>query len=541
VTERSKNSVVLCECHGRIASRLCLDEIDQFLRGLVPNLRVIVGDDLCQPHALRRLIEEERLRPLVIGACSKVRPRLYFWEEASKVPLDPYSTRIVDLLEETAMPFSDTEVAERVKLLLWAQVKRADEFKGVSQDNLRLGIKPPLGKVSRRELPTMLLPQYEAIPYIEPSKCIGGDKCRLCLDSCPLQAISTGEDGTAISKSICCGCGACVVACPHRAVSYPTFSLEELDSEMEGLLLAEGTLLEPRILALTCQTCLPRHEDDERGQFTYPSNILPLKIPCPAMASPWLMLRAFDRGAQGLALISGKDTCRAGFDAAKWQDTVRFVQAMLDCWNIEAQRIRSFEVGENGQPDTEQELEQFAHEIARVGPTPLKVAEYTSVPTDGLLLPALVGGLGNKLTHSPEGTVSTGAVPFGKVKLDDTQCTGCGLCAINCPTDALTILTSDDSNEYQLLFQHDSCVACGMCVNTCPEGCLRLEHILELDRIGSGASVLFQDSVVKCRRCGKPVAPKSMMDRLKAKLQGTESGFTEWLEICPACRIEVTL
>jgi len=197
-------------------------------------------------------------------------------------------------------------------------------------------------------------------------------------------------------------------------------------------------------------------------------------------------------------------------------------------------------VGGNGQTYTELELEQFAHEIARAKPTPLKVAEYTSVPTNRLLLPALIGGLGNKLTHSLEGTISDGAVPFGKVRLDDTQCTGCGLCAINCPTNALTILTSDDSNEYQLLFQHDSCVACGMCVNTCPEGCLRLEHILELDRIGSGASVLFQDSVVKCRRCGNPVAPKSMMDRLKAKLQGTENSLAERLEICPACRIEVT-
>ena len=194
---------------------------------MAPDIQVIVSDNLCQPHALHRLIGEGGLQPLVIGACSKLRPKSYLWK--SKVDLD--STRIVDLLEETATPFNNTEIADRVKLLLWAQAKRVSAFKGIHQDNLKAHISRPSDKVSRRELLATIVPQYEVVAYIEPSKCIGADRCRLCQDSCPLKAILIDEDEVFIDKSACCGCGACVTACPQQAISYPTFSLEELDNE----------------------------------------------------------------------------------------------------------------------------------------------------------------------------------------------------------------------------------------------------------------------------------------------------------------------
>lgn len=532
----SNDQVVLCACHGRIADRLPLLEIGRFLKAMAPDIEVVVEDDLCQRDMLRHLVEEGGSRLLVVAACSRLRPSLYFWQGGGGLPLNPYATRIVDLLEEVAAPYDEGEAVERVKLLLWSQMKRASEFKGISQHNLTLRVSPPDDKVTRREFLTAALPRHEVIPCIEPSKCMGRDKCRLCLDRCPLQAISVEGDVLTIDASVCSGCGACVAVCPRQAVSYPTFSFEELDKEMEGLLLTEHVSLEPRIIALICQTCMPRYDSGGENQLDYPPGVLPVKIPCLAMASPWLMLRAFYMGAQGLALICGEDKCRSGLGGIVWRDNIRFIQAILGCWGIEAERIRLFEATDSNQLDIGRELSQFDREIAGLGPTPLRAVDHTLVAIEGLRLPALIKEMDKMLARSTEGAISTGTVPFGKVTLDATRCTGCGLCAQNCPTDALRIASSDDRVEFQLLFLHGSCVACGACVNVCPEGCLGLERILELDKIGAGALELFHDVIVKCRGCGEPVAPKSMIDRLRFRLRGAGKRLGDQLELCPACK-----
>ena len=71
----------------------------------------------------------------------------------------------------------------------------------------------------------------------------------------------------------------------------------------------------------------------------------------------------------------------------------------------------------------------------------------------------------------------TGKTPFGKLRLDGSQCTGCGLCRLECPTKALIASSLDEIDDYQLLFRHDLCNACNRCVEVCPEQCLHLEHI----------------------------------------------------------------
>ena len=127
--------------------------------------------------------------------------------------------------------------------------------------------------------------------------------------------------------------------------------------------------------------------------------------------------------------------------------------------------------------------------------------------------------------------------PLGKVKLDSSRCTGCGLCVAECPTEALVISSGEETDAFKLIFKHGNCVACSLCVEICPEKCLRMEHVLELDKMGS-QSVLFEDTIIRCSGCGSPIGPKAMIDKMQARVVTARHSFPSQPELCPACKIK---
>ena len=126
--------------------------------------------------------------------------------------------------------------------------------------------------------------------------------------------------------------------------------------------------------------------------------------------------------------------------------------------------------------------------------------------------------------------------PFGKVELDTPQCTGCGLCAQECATEALTVSYNEETSVFQLLFRYGKCLACGRCVEICPEKCLHMERILEPGGMND-ESVLFEDEIARCSRCGGPVGPKVMIDKIRDRVDSSRNLPVTQLELCPECKI----
>ncbi len=344
------------------------------------------------------------------------------------------------------------------------------------------------------------------------------------MPSCPR------DRGKRIEKRLCSGCGACVTACPRRAVVYPTFSLEELDRVMEGLLHEAPPGLQPVMIAFTC-----REEGD--GPSRYPGNLLPLQVPCLALVSEWLLLRAFDRGAQGVAVISGKKGCRMDCDLAQAERRVGFVRDLLKAWSVDPGRIQLFKPGDGREGDHERELEAFARKVEVLPPTGLGPSQTNGIREKAPPLAALVQGVTAKLGHSETGTVARGSAPFGIVEVDSSRCTGCGLCALDCPTEALTFRRKGEDDSYRILFQHDLCVGCGLCRKFCPEQCLSVERGLDLDKIGKGPSILFEDRISRCRDCGIPLFPQAMISRLRSKMSAAGNAHGA-MDLCPVCRLK---
>jgi NAD-dependent dihydropyrimidine dehydrogenase PreA subunit len=54
--------------------------------------------------------------------------------------------------------------------------------------------------------------------------------------------------------------------------------------------------------------------------------------------------------------------------------------------------------------------------------------------------------------------------------LDETLCTGCGLCVGACPVECLEM-----SQSLPWLPRPRDCISCGICVTVCPVSALRLE------------------------------------------------------------------
>lgn len=133
------------------------------------------------------------------------------------------------------------------------------------------------------------------------------------------------------------------------------------------------------------------------------------------------------------------------------------------------------------------------------------------------------------------------ASPLGRVTMTGNTCTACGLCVIECVTEALTLEKGDCDTNCRLLFRHGLCTACGKCIEVCPEQCLHLERTLEPDRLNGPAELLFEDEFVKCRECGTPFAPRSMIDGMRARTGIPGRQDTGYMETCPDCKAKIRL
>jgi ferredoxin len=127
--------------------------------------------------------------------------------------------------------------------------------------------------------------------------------------------------------------------------------------------------------------------------------------------------------------------------------------------------------------------------------------------------------------------------PLGKVTLDASRCTGCGLCAVECPTGALEISVSVEAYAFQIIFQHGKCIACGQCAAICPEKCLTVARVFGMEKVGA-RSVLFKDELARCPECGNPVGPQAMIDRMRARLTAAGKACPGRFGLCPDCKIK---
>ena len=530
----SRCGVILCECNGAVERRISLQDLNYFLHQVAPDLDIVLSNNLCKPRELRLLLEKSEVYPSVIGACDKISGQVHFWQDIDADKVNPCFTKLTNILSEIDSEFSDIEVAARIKLILGSQILKAFCCSDLSQDNIKLCFPPAHGEITRRDLATYLLPHHEIIPAIIKDDC-SGSLCKLCSGFCAAGAILDSDKGLIIDESACNGCGACVNVCPHGAISYPGYSTAELEREIDGLL-TNDTSLPNRILAITCNSWF---NADSMSPKTISAGMFTIKVPSLTIVSPLLLLHALNAGADGIVFIQNEANCKSHMQGQSLNDTISFVQKLLDRWGIDSNRIGYINKVDSNSSKVHSELCQFANKIIALGHTPFKTAAGSMTFEGMYSLAAIIKEMDAKLRLSQEGLISGVDVPFGIVTIDHELCSGCRVCAQTCPTGALTAQISGDSSNLKLMFQHSRCIACELCTGICPEKCIESRKVLDFSRLSDIKETIFENDFVICRKCSKPYATKSMIDILKQKLEKAGVFSTEWTEYCPLCRVSI--
>jgi len=89
----------------------------------------------------------------------------------------------------------------------------------------------------------------------------------------------------------------------------------------------------------------------------------------------------------------------------------------------------------------------------------------------------------------------------GQLLWNRENCTGCGLCAKDCPANAIEMIVLDrKAKQFVFHYNVDHCLFCAQCVHSCRQGCLEMQpQIWELAALSRDGYQLYYgpDDAVK--------------------------------------------
>ena len=305
--------------------------------------------------------------------------------------------------------------------------------------------------------------------------------CSKCEEVCPTVAI-TKDDKTKtliFSQIDCHGCGGCVSVCPSGAMDYaPTnrdslYDISDFYKETHPLI-------------------IPQKMNIENLNVSLKEYVLPLAIEGEKFLDESTLLTLLQ--LSGSQVIFYSDFISKGTG-----DCIRILNDIYQKrFGLDAILLAS----------NEEELEKVLKEVSFVENS------YYNFNQKGLKKREVFSQRLLKIVGEDDlGVVKTGEhVHYGRVLVNDANCTLCLACVGACNVDALIANESD----FTLRINPSLCTACGYCEVSCPEkDCLTIQKDeIELQPLWFKENILAKDTLFACVECGKEFATTKAVEKI---------------------------
>jgi heterodisulfide reductase subunit A-like polyferredoxin/coenzyme F420-reducing hydrogenase delta subunit len=200
------------------------------------------------------------------------------------------------------------------------------------------------------------------VPKIETEVC-ASLHCRLCVPTCPYDALYIEDEELKVNEALCMGCGICSVTCPSGANSLEAWETPAILAEVRALA-EEGT-----IVAFLCKwSAYPAADQAGLDRLAIPESVRIVRVPCSGRVDAQMIAEAFSLGAKGV-LIGGcyPDSCHYWKGNEKARSRVEFLKRFLPVMGLDEERVRLEWFGTNEGRKLVSVLEQMAGELSPVG------------------------------------------------------------------------------------------------------------------------------------------------------------------------------